>query len=158
MKRILVLSDTHRRVSSAIRITELMQPDAIIHLGDLVQDALEIESCFPDIPVHMVRGNNDFDALDSERVFSLFGCRFFCAHGHTLRVERGVQRAKEEGCCAYLYGHSHMGHCEMQDGILILNPGSLTSPRDGVFSFGIIEIDETGVHGCVCPADGYVNF
>ena len=71
MKRILVLSDTHRKVSSAVQITALMHPDAIIHLGDLVEDAHELQACFPDIPVYMVRGNNDFIPMDCEHIFTL---------------------------------------------------------------------------------------
>ena len=156
MKRILVLSDTHNRISAAARITELMQPDAIIHLGDLVRDAEKLEDLYPDIPLYKVRGNNDFAPIDCEKVFTLFGYRLFCAHGHTLSVERGIARAKEQDCTAYLYGHTHIGRCETQDGILILNPGSLILPRDGTFSFGIIEIDESGMHACVCPAEGYI--
>ncbi len=157
MKRILVLSDTHRKVSSAVQITALMHPDAIIHLGDLVEDAHELQACFPDIPVYMVRGNNDFIPMDCEHIFTLFGVRLFCAHGHTIHPDRGLQRAKEENCQAFLWGHTHRGQCTLKDGILLLNPGSLTLPRDGIFSFGIIEIDDNGVHGCVCPAEGYLN-
>ena len=51
MKRILVLSDTHRKVSLALRVIPAIKPDAIIHLGDMVSDAEEIEAYFPDIPL-----------------------------------------------------------------------------------------------------------
>lgn len=155
MKRILVLSDTHRHVSLSLRVIPAIKPDAIIHLGDMVSDAEEIEACFPDIPLYNVRGNNDYAFIDSERVFEIFGIKFFCAHGHTLRVERGIERAKEENCKAFLYGHTHIGKCEYTDGILVMNPGSITRPRDGVFSFGVIEIENGEITGCVCPASGY---
>ncbi len=155
MKRILVLSDTHRKLSLSLKIIPLMRPDAIIHLGDMVSDAMEIEAYFPNIKFYMVAGNNDYSLLDREKVFTIFNKKFYCAHGHTLSLERGIERAKEENCDAYLYGHTHVGKCEMTDGILVMNPGSISRPRDGVFSFGIIEIEDNFMKGCVCPADGY---
>ena len=155
MKRILVLSDTHRKVSLALRVIPAIKPDAIIHLGDMVSDAEEIEAYFPDIPLYNVRGNNDYAFIDSEKVFTIFGLRFYCAHGHTISVQRGIERAKEEDCVAFLYGHTHVGKCEQEDGIMVMNPGSITRPRDGIFSFGIIEEENGKITGCVCPAMGY---
>lgn len=155
MKRILILSDTHRQLTLALKIIPLMQPDAIIHLGDCISDATEIEAYFPDIKVYMVAGNNDFSMIDCEKVYTLFGKRFYCAHGHTLSLERGISRAKEEKCDVYLFGHTHMGFCETKDNILCLNPGSISRPRDNDFSFGIIEIEDDKIKGCVCPAQGY---
>lgn len=155
MKRILVLSDTHRKISLALKIIPLMNPDAIIHLGDLVSDAIEIEAYFPEIPVYMVAGNNDFALIDREKVFTIFDKRFYCAHGHTLSLERGIERAKEENCDAYLFGHTHIGYCKTTDNVLCLNPGSISRPRDNDFSFGIIEIEDDKIMGCVCPAQGY---
>ena len=155
MKRILVFSDTHRKLNYALKVIPLMNPDAIFHLGDMVSDAEEIKANFPDIPLYNVRGNNDFALLDAEKVFEVFGKRFFLAHGHTLSVEREVERAIEENCCAYIYGHTHVGVCEHKDGILVLNPGSISRPRDGVFSFGVIEIENDEISASVCPAEGY---
>ena len=155
MKRILVLSDSHRNLRLALKVIPAVSPDAIIHLGDTVADAEELSYLFSDIPVYYVRGNNDLALIDSEKVFEIFGKRFFCAHGHTLRLERGIERAKEEGCCAYLFGHTHVGFFEEKEELLVMNPGSISRPRDSAPSFGIIELEDTKIKGCVCSAVNY---
>ncbi|MBQ2968124.1 MAG: metallophosphoesterase [Clostridia bacterium] len=154
MKRILVLSDTHGQIARAERIIEAIKPDAVIHLGDLVRDAQDLSFIY-DMPIYMVRGNNDFSMMDAEHVYEIFGLRFFCAHGHTLSKERGIARAKEENCIAYLCGHTHQSCFYEQDGVTVMNPGSVSRPRDGVASFGIFEIENGNLSGCICPAEGY---
>ena len=56
-------------------------------------------------------------------------------HGHMQNV--GFTRsglfylAEQYNCVAVCYGHTHMPAVEVANGITVLNPGSLTYPRDG---------------------------
>ena len=61
MKRILVFSDTHGNISRCIEtIDNIKDVDLVIHLGDTVRDAAELEKIYPDIEFKYVSGNNDF--------------------------------------------------------------------------------------------------
>ncbi len=155
MKRILVLSDTHGRTEKSCRVIDAIKPNAVIHLGDTVRDSNDLSYIYDEIPFYQIRGNNDFAMLDAEHVFEIFGFRFYCAHGHTLSVSRGIARAKEENCHAFLFGHTHKSEYFTEDGIIVMNPGSITRPRNDTFSFGIFEIEDGKLKGCICPADGY---
>jgi len=54
-----------------------------------------------------------------------------------------LYRAAELECIAVFYGHTHLPHYEIIDGIHVLNPGSLAIPFDGTLgSFAIVEISE----------------
>ena len=43
-----------------------------------------------------------------------------------------------------LFGHTHYPEIEMQEGILVINPGSLTFPRQRgrKFSYAVMEAEE----------------
>lgn len=46
-------------------------------------------------------------------------------------------------CLIYLYGHTHIKKAEFRNGILYLNPGSISSSRDeSMPSYAIITIDD----------------
>lgn len=88
MYKILVLSDTHRkmdRVTALIdRITDL---NHIIHLGDMVRDAEDLEAIY-DIPIDYVAGNCDFNSSVRQRnVVKLRGKTFYLTHGHLHGVK-----------------------------------------------------------------------
>ena len=55
-----------------------------------------------------------------------------------LRLER-IQKAKELGCQVVVSGHTHVKVLKEQDGIILLNPGSTTIPKDGTSSFAFYE-------------------
>lgn len=69
-------------------------------------------------------------------------------HGHTYGVSGGtdgiVEAARARGCEAVLFGHTHYPEIEMQEGILVINPGSLTFPRQRgrKFSYAVMEAEE----------------
>ena len=58
--KILVVSDTHRQINKVITVLHSI-PDItnVIHLGDMVSDADEIQEVFPDKIYHKIQGNND---------------------------------------------------------------------------------------------------
>ena len=47
LTRIVVFSDTHRQIKDAIKVLEnMIDVDAVIHLGDCVADAVELRRAF----------------------------------------------------------------------------------------------------------------
>jgi len=56
-----------------------------------------------------------------------------------------VNAAKQNGCRIALYGHTHLYRTEVVEGVFVMNPGSLDSPRGkNKPTFGIIELSEKG--------------
>lgn len=149
--RVLVFSDSHGSTKGIDKaISAIGRFDAIIFLGDVDRDAAYIKKTYPLYPLYAVRGNNEAPslanhALKTEMTVELEGVRLFLCHGHLFGVRRGadnlVSRAKDESCTVALYGHTHIPHDEVIDGVRVFNPGSCTLPRNGVPSFGILEIE-----------------
>lgn len=132
--KILIISDTHRDCSSLERVLpRLGKLDQVLHLGDFEGDDDYIRglvSC----PVAFVSGNCDlFSREPSERVLELAGHRILMTHGHKWRVRNGVTNllyhAEEEDADIVLYGHLHVPHVSLEDGIWVMSPGSIAEPR-----------------------------
>lgn len=132
-----VVSDTHGYIGRAIKALKGIENlDMIIHLGDYVIDAKEIEEKMK-LKVIYVRGNCDFldSGVDYEKTLEIEGKKIFITHGHKYDVKNGVSkvfyRGKEEKADIVLFGHSHMSTKVESEGVIILNPGSSTEPRNG---------------------------
>lgn len=128
---IIIASDTHGR-SNYLGMLEQAYPkaDLFIHCGDLEDDACR----FPHWV--FVRGNNDFDFNMNEfHILRIEGVRMYILHSHRLsyrnREQQLVQLAKANDCQMVIYGHTHVPMAEKVDGVLLVNPGSMTYPRDG---------------------------
>ena len=153
MLRILIMSDSHGRnenVELAIAQVreEIGEFQMLIHLGD-VGDAREIES-LAGVPCYIVRGNTDYDAkLLNANVIEAGGHRIFATHGHLYQVDMQLDllrfAALENDCDIAMYGHTHVPYLEEDpDDITILNPGSISKPRqaDHRYTYMVMEIDD----------------
>ncbi len=152
--RILVVSDTHRQNGNLCRVlAKAGQADLLIHLGDVEgsEDYIrEVAGC----PVEMVAGNNDFfSCLPRELELELGGRRVLLTHGHYYNVsftlERLREEAKERGFQIAMFGHTHRPVIDRSGPVDLINPGSLSYPRqDGRKpSYILMEIDrECAVH------------
>lgn len=153
MLRILLMSDSHGRnenVELAIAQVreEIGEFQMLIHLGD-VGDAREIES-LAGVPCYIVRGNTDYDAkLLNANVIEAGGHRIFATHGHLYQVDMRMDllrfAALENDCDIAMYGHTHVPYLEEDpDDITILNPGSISKPRqaDHRYTYMVMEIDD----------------
>ena len=146
---ILVISDTHGRITNAVNIIEKLKPDYILHLGDVVRDVEDLEAIFPSKDIIAVSGNNDFWASAkysaTERLLDIGGKKIFMCHGHTYGVKRDnarvVLKARQMGAEIALYGHTHSAYNENHDGIQVINPGSYGT-------YAIIEMDKSGNINC----------
>ena len=108
--------------------------DQLIHLGDVEGGAEHIRELAGDAPAAIIAGNNDFFCdLPNERIFTLGGHRIFMTHGHGYFVHSGTlylkREARKKGADIVMFGHTHKPYMEEDDELLVLNPGSLSLPR-----------------------------
>ena len=145
--KILIVSDTHKSHRNLERVLEIVKPvDMLIHLGDTEGGEDYIEA-LADCPSHIIRGNNDFFSyLPRELELELGSFRVWVTHGHNYYVSMGSEVIKREararGFDIVMYGHTHRPVIEVSDkitavkpsvdrqgGIIAVNPGSLSYPR-----------------------------
>lgn len=151
--KILIVSDTHRKDDNLKRVLDRHMPlDMLIHLGDAEGSEFLIENWVNDgCDLKMVLGNNDFfSALEREIEVEIGSHKALLTHGHYYNVSLGVenlrQEALERGCDIAMYGHTHRPYLEKGAEVTILNPGSLSYPRQEGRkpSYMILEMDKDG--------------
>lgn len=152
--KILVLSDSHSALSFMRRCVDALKPDAIIHLGDFLDDGRALHEENPGTPFYQVPGNCDrFRCLPGDReilIEPVFGVNFYMTHGHKHNVKTYLgallRDARACGVDAVLYGHTHQADCHREeDGLWVLNPGSC-----GYYggTAGLIEVKDKRIIDC----------
>lgn len=149
--RVLVVSDSHGRNDDVKQvIKQVGKIDMFIHLGDIERGADYIESLV-DCEVHMVAGNNDFGLnLPAADSFMIGDKYVFITHGHRFYVGSSTEFIKEyaidNGYDVIMFGHTHTPYLEIDDEVTVLNPGSLSYPRqDGRDkTYMLIDVDREG--------------
>jgi len=146
--KLLVLSDTHGRIDKALAACEKHRSaDLVIHLGDMVSDAVKIAK-LTGCPMVNVKGNNDFvSGKEDFRILETEYGNLLLTHGHKQNVKNGLQgllyKTEELNCKAALFGHTHVPLFIESKGIYLLNPGSLTFPAAGTSgTYAVIEISK----------------
>lgn len=138
MKPVLVgiVSDSHGRFRPLEQMVE-QAPDvaAWIHCGDYSDDGDDL-AVYTGVPVYTVRGNNDImSAAPDCRKVTIGGLTIVAVHGHqwygTERLAKLRQLARDNDAGLVLFGHTHRRFCEHGDDAVIVNPGSISLPRDG---------------------------
>lgn len=149
--KILIVSDTHRKDENLHKVIETEAPlDMLIHLGDAEGSEYLIEEWVNSgCELEMVAGNNDFfSALENEIELEVGPHRILLTHGHYYNVSLGVEwlceEAAERGCDMVMYGHTHRPFLDQCSGVTVLNPGSLSYPRQEGRrpSYMVMEMDE----------------
>lgn len=149
--RVLIVSDTHGRHGGLDRALEATGPiDLFIHLGD-VEDGEDYIDAVVDCEKRIVRGNNDFFSdLPRELEFDLGPHHVFITHGHyyyvSMDIETIIEEGKSRGADIVMFGHTHKPYLYQKDGITVLNPGSLSFPRQAgrKCSYMMMEMDSSG--------------
>ncbi len=149
--KILIVSDTHGHEKNLETVIEKTGPvDLFIHLGDIEGHEDYIEALVG-CPVHMVSGNNDFfSELPREEELQLGRYRVLITHGHYYGVSVGTSRLKEEAASRnidiVMYGHTHRPEIDREEEVTVVNPGSLSYPRQWGRkpSYLIMELDKEG--------------
>ncbi len=142
--RILLLSDTHGKIDKVLEIfRKLNNIDMIFHCGDNQKDATLLMKEL-DVPVFSVAGNCDTPQVPAMTKVDTPAGKILLTHGHKENVNFDYHRllylAEQEECIAACFGHTHIPFYKNFDDIHLINPGSLSEPRDGSNgSFAIIE-------------------
>lgn len=137
MKAVIV-SDTHGRFGCMEQVIEQEKPfDVFLHAGDIQGGVSGIED-WAGVPVYVVKGNCDLSGDLPEELIVPFGShRIFLTHGHRHAVRIGIEQlameAKHRGADIAVYGHTHVSLADERYGVNVLNPGSLTEPRGGLY-------------------------
>jgi len=153
-KKILVLSDTHGRVSALKAVLnwakEKTPPNdticGAVFLGDGISDlrpaAMET-GFFCDWKI--VSGNNDYEYSTPEAaVLEFCDDRFYLCHGHRHLLHNGnhslIGAARNTQANVVMFGHTHVPLCKNVNGILLINPGSVGASRGRTGeSFAVVE-------------------
>lgn len=149
--KILIVSDTHRREENLEIVLEREKNiDILLHLGDVEgsEDYIrEIAGC----PCYMVAGNNDyFSRLNNEIKTTIGDYKVLMTHGHYYYVSLGYERIEAEavaqGIDIVMFGHTHRPVVEEKNNITLINPGSISYPRqaNGKPSYIIMTLDDKG--------------
>ena len=124
MRDILIVSDTHGRVSRLNELIEYRQsldksgdPLTLIYLGDGLTDLFSC-SQYDNIICHAVRGNCDFSSeiygniTNKTEAIELMGHRIVLTHGDLYNVKLGLalveKLAEDTGADILLFGHTHL--------------------------------------------------
>ncbi|SHE48644.1 hypothetical protein SAMN05444392_101674 [Seinonella peptonophila] len=129
--KLLIVSDSHGMADRLKSIVDQVQPEHILHCGDFCTELEEL----PKQSITYVEGNCDFANAPRETIWEGEDWRVFLTHGHRYQVNTTLlplrYRGEEEQAQLICYGHTHIPFCEQNNGILIMNPGSISSPRGG---------------------------
>ncbi len=131
--RVGLVSDTHGLLDP--RLADLLRGcELILHAGDIVRPEILVELARI-APVRAVRGNNDdgraFRELPELDVVGVGQLRALLVHiargrGEILPAVRDAVRRHRAHLL--VHGHSHQPLASVQDGVLLVNPGS-AGPR-----------------------------
>ena len=135
----LVVSDCHydREILVKLRNFYKGQVDAMFYCGDSELDASD--DLWDDFLV--VTGNCDYDPNYAKVVDYCNGPdKIVMTHGHLYGANFGLARldllAKEKGANLLFFGHTHQLGVQKEDGIIFLNPGSISYPRGAYANLG----------------------
>ncbi len=160
--KILVFSDSHGR-DDGMRRALSMHPDAegVFFLGDGAREAAALAEREPNRFFIGVKGNCDgalFGLLGGsdlrlEEELVLFGRRILLLHGHTVGVKGGlgelILNARRREADLALFGHTHEPLerylSEGRRPLYLFNPGSISRPRSGKPTYGLITLTESGI-------------
>lgn len=86
----------------------------------------QVDNMVLDIP------ENKFYSIESFGNFNMF-----FTHGFTPSIEDSINLAIENNCELLFHGHTHISKIEKIDNLTIVNPGSISLPKNGCFKSGI---------------------
>lgn len=128
--RILIISDSHG-LEINNEIINFEQCDYQVHCGDsqLMMDNQEMKQFNL-----MVRGNCDFDQnYPLEAIKEINGLRLMASHGHCYGVNYSLSQLRDAALKQQIdivfYGHTHVVNVNYENGVLIVNPGSIRQSR-----------------------------
>ncbi len=129
--KVIVFSDAHGSRVLVERIISF-NPDAdyFISLGD---SELSLDFLL-DLDIIPIKGNYPRDAgLAYDKILKIEGRKIYLTHGHKYGVQKSLMKLLKyvlgQDFDLVLYGHTHIARVDNINGMLIMNPGSIKSPR-----------------------------
>lgn len=132
--KVLILSDTHGYNDTMYEVIDKEAPfDMLIHCGDL-EGAYDELRTKVNCTLHVVAGNNDYDPdMDRVRVFDIGKYKAVLTHGHRYHLYSDLSSlfylAAENHADFVFFGHTHVPMIKEEGPVTLINPGSLTYPR-----------------------------
>jgi len=151
MSRLLITADVHGSYATWITLNSLLKPDDILVVAGDLFDTRYGRRSSPDFQpdhirdnlremknkVYFVYGNCDepsfYPGQDYTLEFESMGLNIFLHHGHT-RLNTISPRTN-----LIIQGHTHLASLEKHQETFFLNPGSLACPRNGLYTYGIVD-------------------
>lgn len=134
--KILVVSDSHGDMACLrYAIGRELPFDMMIHCGDVEGDLEKSLGPGRDYDLKVVRGNCDFGSSYPAMLKLHLGFyNIVVVHGDHYNAmdpkRRGLKKlAREQFADVVCYGHTHIWDNTKEDGVLYLNPGSVSRPR-----------------------------
>ena len=150
MTRLFVTADIHGSLNTWMTIKELMEPsDCLVIAGDLFDTRYGNYSHTdfqPDFikqgiqnisqKFYYVYGNCDlpsfFPGYGSTLEFKALNKNFFLHHGHGNNII-------PDDTDIIIHGHTHLCSLEKKEKQIFLNPGTITNPRNNLYTYGIVD-------------------
>ncbi|MCB9498110.1 MAG: metallophosphoesterase family protein [Erysipelotrichaceae bacterium] len=136
--KILVCSDSHGNNQALEEIVKKYPHcDLYLHAGDSESEELAL------FPFETVKGNGDigFEMFERRILSTPYGKILM---QHMPRIPYAIIHKYQ--IKIFIYGHTHRRYYGEEDGLIILNPGAISFPRDHYdLSFAILNIDEQHV-------------
>jgi putative phosphoesterase len=151
MSRLLITADVHGSYATWMTLKSLLEPeDILVVAGDLF-DTRYGRWGSPDFQpnhirenleemknqVYYIYGNCDepsfYPGQSHGLEFQFMGLNIFLHHGHT-HLNGIFPRLN-----LIIQGHTHLASLEKRHHTFFLNPGSLTCPRNGLYTYGIVK-------------------
>lgn len=146
--KVLIVSDTHRKNENYFVAVEREKPDMVIHCGDVEGSEYALTEA-AGCPVYITLGNNDFFSnLPRELDLDIGPYKVWVTHGHNYYVSMGSEHIRREaiikGVDIVMYGHTHRPVVDRSGQVIVVNPGSLSYPRQEGHrpSYVVMELDE----------------
>jgi len=165
--RLLVATDLHGSKSAVDRLTSLYsrhKPNKLVLLGDLYYhgprngvpsdyDPMYVANALNAIAnsIVAVRGNCDSEVdqtissfnIQPNATLEVDGVTFMFTHGHRYNA---TNLPPMGSCQVLMHGHTHVNSIVKVDGVVVVNVGSPSFPKDGKPSYAVVDGNQIAIY------------
>jgi len=153
MSRLLITADVHGSYATWMTLKSLLKPDDILAVAGDLFDTRYGRWNSPDFQPNHIRdnlkeiknkmyyvyGNCDEPSFYPDQFhgleFQFMGLNIYLHHGHNGHTHLNDILPRTN---LIIQGHTHLASLEKRQHTFFLNPGSLTSPRNGLYTYAIV--------------------
>ena len=154
--KVLVFSDSHGNTTNMFHVLERHpEIEMVFHCGDCGRDVSEPQAIYPTRIFEAVRGNCDTQgAYPLQKNMQLAGKNILITHGHMYGVKYGltslIAKGIQEKLDILVFGHTHIPCIERTDGLLLVNPGSISRPKSlSKPTYAVLELSASGIDASI---------